>query len=64
MARFRGKLRAAIRRAVCQGQGQRPAGRSPQRGETLLNTLGRAPWHVHLRARYPPGVGVLTDLAR
>jgi hypothetical protein len=64
MARFRGKLRAAIRRAVCQGPRQLPAGLSPQRCETLLHTLGRAPWNVHIRARYPHGVGVLTDLAR
>jgi hypothetical protein len=30
----------------------------------LLNTRGRTTWTVHRRERYPPGTGVLTDLAR
>jgi hypothetical protein len=64
MALFRGKLLAAIRRAVRQGQLQRPAGMRAQRGENLLHQLGRAKWHVHIRERYPHGAGVLTYLAR
>jgi hypothetical protein len=64
MALFRGKLLAAIRRAVRQGQGQLSAGMRPQRCENLLNQLGRATWNVHIRERYPHGAGVLTDLAR
>jgi Putative transposase len=43
---------------------QLPAGRRPQRWENQLNKLGRAKWHVHIRERYPHGVGVLTYLAR
>jgi Putative transposase/Transposase zinc-binding domain len=64
MALFRGKLLAAVRRAVRQGQVQLPAGRRPQRWENQLNKLGRAKWNVHIRERYPHGVGVLTYLAR
>jgi hypothetical protein len=64
MALCRGKLLAAIRRAVCQGQLPLPAGMRPQRGEHLLNQLGRAQWHVPIRERSPPGAGVLTSLAR
>ena len=64
MALFRGKLLAAIRRAVRQGQLQLPAGMRPQRCENLLNKLGRAKWNVHIRERYPHGAGVLTYLAR
>jgi Putative transposase len=64
MALFRGKLLAAIRRAVRQGQLHLPAEMRPQRCETLLNKLGRAKWNVHIRERYPHGVGVLTHLGR
>jgi Putative transposase/Transposase zinc-binding domain len=64
MALFRGKRLAAIRQAVRQGQLQLPAGMRLQRGENLLNKLGRAKWNVHLRERSPHGAGVLTYLAR
>jgi Putative transposase/Transposase zinc-binding domain len=64
MALFRGKLLAAVRRAVRQGQVQLPAGRRPQRWENQLNKLGRAKWNVHIQERYPHGAGVLTYLAR
>ena len=64
MARCRGTWLAAVRRAVRQGQVQRPAGMRPQRWENLLHKLGGAKWHVHIRERYPHGVGVLTYLAR
>jgi hypothetical protein len=41
MALFRGKRLAAVRRAVRQGQLQRPAGIPPPRGDKLRNKLGR-----------------------
>lgn len=64
MALFRGKLLAAIRRALRQGQLQLPAGMRPQPWENLLNKLGRQKWNVHIRERYPHGEGVLIYLAR
>jgi len=64
MAVFRGKLRAAIRHGVVQGTLQLPAGQRQQLMENLLNKLGRAKWHVHIRERYPSGQGVLVYLAR
>ncbi len=64
MALFRGKLLAAIRRAVRQGQLQLPEGMRAQRCENLLNKLGRQKWNVHIRERYPYGTGVLIYLAR
>ena len=64
MALFRGKLLAAIRRALRQGQLQLPAGMRLQPCENLLNKLGRAKWNVHIRERYPHGEGVLIYLAR
>ena len=53
MAVCRGKLLAAVRRAVQQGQRRLPAGMRPQRCDNRLNTLGRQQWHVHIRERYP-----------
>ena len=64
MALFRGKLLAAIRRALRQGQLQLPEGRRPQPCANLLNKLGRQKWNVHIRERYPHGEGVLIYLAR
>jgi hypothetical protein len=64
MAVFRGKLLAAVRRAVQQGQLRLPAGMRPQRCDNLLNKLGRQKWNVHIRERYPHGEGVLIYLAR
>jgi hypothetical protein len=64
MAVFRGKLRAAIQQGLAQGTLQLPTGNSRQQMENLLNTLGRTKWHVHMRARYAHGTGVLTYLAR
>jgi Putative transposase/Transposase zinc-binding domain len=64
MALFRGKLLAAIRRALSQGQLQLPLGMRPQACANLLNKLGRQKWNVHIRERYPHGTGVLTYLAR
>ena len=64
MAVFRGKLLAAIRRAVRQGQVQLPAGLRPQPCENLRHPLGRQQGHVYIRERYPHGEGVRISLAR
>src|SRR5438093_1063450 len=67
MAVFRGKLLAALRRALDRDELVLPEARSPQQGRHLLNRLGhaqKAPWNVHIRERYRHGVGVVTYLAR
>lgn len=64
MALFRGKLLAAIRQGLHQGQLTPPPGKTRQQVENLLNQLGRQRWNVHIRARYPYGHGVLIYLAR
>lgn len=64
MALFRGKLLAALRQGLAQGQRRLPEGRSPQQMANLLNQLGRTKRNVHIRARSPHGTGVLTSLAR
>jgi hypothetical protein len=64
MAVFRGKLLAALRQGLAQGQLRLPEGRRPQQMANLLNKLGRTKWHVYIRERYPHGTGVLTYLAR
>jgi hypothetical protein len=64
MAVFRGKLLAALRQRLAHDQLTLPEGRSRQQLENLLNKLGRTKWNVHIRERYPHGVGVLTYLAR
>jgi hypothetical protein len=64
MAVFRGKLLAALRQGLVHDQLTLPEGRSRQQMENLLNKLGRTKWNVHIRERYPHGVGVRTDVAR
>jgi hypothetical protein len=64
MTVFRGKLLAALREGLAHGQLALPEGRSCQQMANLLNKLGRTKWNVHIRERYPHGVGVLTYLAR
>jgi hypothetical protein len=64
MAVFRGKLLAALRQGLAQGQLRLPEGRSHQQLANLFNKLGRTTWNVHIRERYPHGVEVLTYLAR
>jgi hypothetical protein len=64
MAVFRGKLLAAIRQGLHQGQLTPPPGKSGQQVENLLNKLGRQKWNVHIRERYLYGHGVLIYLAR
>ena len=63
-ALVRGKRLAAMDTAVRRGQLVLPAGMTRRHGESLRHQLGRQPWNVHLRERYPSGAGVLTDLAR
>jgi Putative transposase/Transposase zinc-binding domain len=63
-ALFRGKLLAAMRQGVQQGQLRPPEGKNRQQVENLLNKLGRTKWNVHIRERYPYGQGVLIYLAR
>jgi hypothetical protein len=64
MAVFRGKLLAALRQGLAQGQLRLPEGRSPQQMVNLLNKLGRTKWNVYICERYAHGAGVLTYLAR
>jgi Putative transposase/Transposase zinc-binding domain len=64
MAVFRGKLLAAIRQGLHQGQLCVPEGKRLQQMDNVLNKLGRTKWHVHIRERYPYGQGVLVYLAR
>jgi hypothetical protein len=61
---FRGKLRAASRAGIAQGELTLPAGKSRQHWENRLNQLGRVKWNVPMRERYPHGTGVLIYLAR
>jgi putative transposase len=64
MARCRGKRLAAIDTAIRAGQLSLPTSRPLRPWETLRHTLGRRQGKVHSREHYPPGTGVLTDLAR
>src|SRR5712692_2469651 len=61
---FRGKLLAALRKALDQGQLTLPSGVAPHQLRMLLNRLGRQKWHVQIMARYRHGRGVVTYLAR
>jgi hypothetical protein len=61
---FRGKVLAAVRRAVAAGRLQFPPDLTGPKVHTRLNKLGRKKWNVHIRERYPHGRGVLTDLSR
>ncbi len=61
---FRGKLLAALKRALERGELRVPADSSRSRTATLLNRLGRKKWNVHIRARYAHGAGVAAYLAR
>jgi Putative transposase/Transposase zinc-binding domain len=64
MALFRGKLLAALDTAVYEGTLTLPDEMTLRHWATLRNRLGRAKWNVHIRERYPHGVGVLTSVAR
>jgi hypothetical protein len=64
MAVFRGKLLAALDRAVYAESLTLPAGMTMRHWASLRNKLGRQKWNVHIRERYAHGAGVLTYLAR
>ena len=61
---YRGKLRAALHRALDVGQLTLPAGMTQAQVRMLLNRLGRTKWHVQIMTRYAHGRGVATYLAR
>jgi hypothetical protein len=61
---FRGKLLAAVRKAVEAGQLSLPTGMTLPQLQMLLNRLGRQKWHVQIMQRYAHGQGVATYLAR
>jgi hypothetical protein len=61
---FRGKLLAALHRALDTEQLTLPPGMTLPQLQMLLNRLGRQPWHVQIMARYAHGHGVATYLAR
>jgi hypothetical protein len=64
MVVFRGKVLAAIRQGLHQGQLEGPEGKRLQQVDKWLNKLGRIRWHVPIRERYADGQGVLVYLAR
>lgn len=63
-ALFRGKLLAALSRRLTSGELRLPPDCTAASARSLINRLGRAKWHVWLRARYAHGHGVLLYLAR
>jgi hypothetical protein len=64
MARFRGKLLAAVDAAAHRGRLTLPDGMPLRPGGIVRNKLGRQQWNVYIRERYPPGTGVITYVAR
>jgi Putative transposase len=61
---FRGKLLAAMGKALEAEQLTLPAGMTRPHLQMLLPRLGRQPWHVQIMERYAHGQGVATYLAR
>ena len=61
---FRGKLLARLRQEVQRRAMVVPYGGRLQPLLNLLNKLGREEWHVHIRAKYSHGRGVMIYLAR
>jgi len=61
---FRGKLLAAVHRALDTEQLTLPPGVTLPQLRMLLNRLGRTKWHVQIMQRYAHGQGVATYLAR
>jgi Putative transposase/Transposase zinc-binding domain len=61
---FRGKLLAAVHKALAAGPLSVPAGMTLSQLRMLLNRLGRQKWHVQIMQRYAHGQGVATYLAR
>jgi Putative transposase/Transposase zinc-binding domain len=61
---FRGKILAALGKALEQGRLVLPQEMTEQKLKNLLNQLGRKKWNVCIRERYSHGAGVITYLAR
>lgn len=61
---FRGKVIAALLKALKKGELILPAGMSHQKLKNLLNKLGRKKWNVRVCEKYSHGNGVLAYLAR
>jgi Putative transposase/Transposase zinc-binding domain len=61
---FRGKLRAALLRALQRGVLRIPPDTSAAQLRSLLNRLGRIDWNVKILERYDHGNGVAKYLAR
>lgn len=61
---FRGKLLAALGKALDAEHLTLPPGLAPHQLRMLLNRLGRQQWHVQIMERYAHGQGVVTYLAR
>lgn len=64
MAVFRGKLRAALAKALDRGELELPPDRTAAQVRGLLNRVGRIAWNVKILERYEHGRGVMTYLAR
>ena len=63
-AKFRGKLRAWLIRAIERDELLLPPERSKQQWLNLLNRLGRKKWHVKVMPPYRHGRGVVRYLGR
>ncbi len=63
-ALYRGKLLAALRKALEEEQLCLPRETSAQQLKNLLNKLGRKEWNVRIQDRYDHGHGVALYLAR
>ena len=63
-AKFRGKFRACLLKALSGGDLRLPPGMTVQQGVNLLNKLGRKKWNAEIRPRYEHGRGVTHYLAR
>lgn len=63
-ALFRGKLLAALRRALARDELALPPTLSRVRVESLLRMLGQRPWNVRIQERYAHARGVLLYLGR
>jgi len=61
---FRGKVRAALLKALEQNKIILPDDMSPQKFINLMNKIGRKKWNVRVCKKYSHGNGVLTYLAR
>lgn len=61
---FRGKVNAALKKALQQNRLILPSDMSSQQFINLLNKLGRKKWNVKVCEKYEHGNGILTYLAR